>query len=29
MTIPTEPIGSVPRLPELIAGMRDAAEGRV
>jgi methionine synthase II (cobalamin-independent) len=29
MTIPTEPIGSVPRPPELIAGMRDAAVGRV
>jgi 5-methyltetrahydropteroyltriglutamate--homocysteine methyltransferase len=28
-TIPTEPIGSVPRPPELINGMRDAAEGRI
>ncbi len=27
--IPTEPIGSVPRPPELIEGMRGAAEGRV
>ena len=29
MSIPTEPIGSVPRPAELIAGMRGAAEGRV
>ncbi len=29
MPIPTEPIGSVPRPAELIAGMRGAAEGRV
>ena len=29
MSIPTEPIGSVPRPPELIEGMRGAAEGRV
>jgi 5-methyltetrahydropteroyltriglutamate--homocysteine methyltransferase len=29
MTIPTEPIGSIPRPPELIEGMRGAAEGRV
>lgn len=29
MPIPTEPIGSVPRPPELIEGMRGAAEGRV
>ena len=29
MSIPTEPIGSVPRPPELIAGMRGAAEGRI
>ena len=29
MSIPTEPIGSVPRPPALIAGIRGAAEGRV
>ena len=29
VSIPTEPIGSVPRPPELIEGMRGAAEGRV
>jgi 5-methyltetrahydropteroyltriglutamate--homocysteine methyltransferase len=29
MPIPTEPIGSIPRPPELIEGMRGAAEGRV
>jgi 5-methyltetrahydropteroyltriglutamate--homocysteine methyltransferase len=29
MAIPTEPIGSVPRPPELIEGMRGVAEGRV
>ena len=29
MSIPTEPIGSVPRPPELIEGMRGVAEGRV
>ena len=29
MSIPTEPIGSVPRPPELIEGMRGAAEGTV
>jgi 5-methyltetrahydropteroyltriglutamate--homocysteine methyltransferase len=29
VSIPTEPIGSVPRPPELIDGMRGAAEGRV
>ena len=29
MTIPTEPIGSVPRPPQLIEAMRAAAEGRV
>ena len=29
MSIPTEPIGSVPRPPRLIEGMRGAAEGRV
>ena len=29
MSIPTEPIGSVPRPAELIAGLRGAAEGRV
>jgi 5-methyltetrahydropteroyltriglutamate--homocysteine methyltransferase len=27
MAIPTEPIGSIPRSPELLAGMRQAAEG--
>jgi methionine synthase II (cobalamin-independent) len=29
VSIPTEPIGSVPRTPELIEGMRGVAEGRV
>lgn len=29
MTIPTEPIGSIPRSPELQAGMQAAAEGRL
>jgi 5-methyltetrahydropteroyltriglutamate--homocysteine methyltransferase len=29
MPIPTEPIGSIPRPPSLIAGMQDAAEGRI
>ena len=29
MTIPTEPIGSIPRPPQLIDAMRGAAEGRV
>ena len=29
MSIPTEPIGSVPRPPQLIEAMRGAAEGRV
>jgi 5-methyltetrahydropteroyltriglutamate--homocysteine methyltransferase len=29
VSIPTEPIGSVPRPPELIEGMRGVAEGRV
>jgi 5-methyltetrahydropteroyltriglutamate--homocysteine methyltransferase len=29
VTIPTEPIGSVPRPPELIDGIRAAAEGRI
>lgn len=29
MSIPTEPIGSIPRPPELIEGIRGAAEGRV
>jgi 5-methyltetrahydropteroyltriglutamate--homocysteine methyltransferase len=29
VSIPTEPIGSVPRPAELIAGMRGAAEGQV
>lgn len=29
MSVPTEPIGSVPRPPRLIEGMRGAAEGRV
>lgn len=28
-TIPTEPIGSIPRPPELIAGMQDFAAGRI
>jgi 5-methyltetrahydropteroyltriglutamate--homocysteine methyltransferase len=29
MTLPTEPIGSIPRPPELIAGMQQAAEGDI
>ena len=29
MTLPTEPIGSIPRSPELQAGMAAAAEGRI
>ena len=29
MTLPTEPIGSIPRSPELRAGMAAAAEGRI
>ena len=29
MTIPTEPIGSIPRPPELLAGMQQAAEGGI
>ena len=29
MSIPTEPIGSIPRSPELLAGMQGAAEGRI
>jgi 5-methyltetrahydropteroyltriglutamate--homocysteine methyltransferase len=29
MPIPTEPIGSIPRPPELIAGLLRAADGRI
>src|ERR1700681_1240653 len=29
MAIPTEPIGSIPRSPELLAGMQQAAEGSI
>jgi 5-methyltetrahydropteroyltriglutamate--homocysteine methyltransferase len=29
MTIPTEPIGSIPRPTELVAGMQKAAEGSI
>src|SRR3984893_7702891 len=29
MAIPTEPIGSIPRAPELLAGMQQAAEGGI
>ncbi len=29
MTIPTEPIGSIPRPPELLAGMQQAADGGI
>ena len=29
MPIPTEPIGSIPRPPQLIAGMRDFEAGRI
>ena len=29
MTLPTEPIGSIPRPPELVAGMQKAAEGSI
>src|SRR2546428_3160991 len=29
MPIPTEPIGSIPRPPELVAGMREFAAGRI
>src|SRR4029077_20868369 len=29
MSIPTEPIGSIPRSPELLAGMHKAAEDRI
>ena len=29
MTIPTEPIGSIPRPAELVAGMQQAAEGAI
>ncbi len=29
MAIPTEPIGSIPRPPELLAGMQEAAEGNL
>jgi 5-methyltetrahydropteroyltriglutamate--homocysteine methyltransferase len=29
MTIPTEPIGSIPRPPELLRSMQDHASGRI